>query len=264
MREFFFAVQANPFYWAVLIFFAAYPVILSVVWITTGLMFYLRREGTGPTENESPPTLKFYPMVTVLIPTYCEESMIAETLTSATAIDYPHFEVVVVDDASTDRTVEIVRRFVDGGKVRLVAKDVNEGKAMALNDALPCINGEIILIMDADASPDPQILRWIVPHFETSRVAGVTGNPRVANRNPRARTPTSPPSRSRTEPAIRRASSTSSVSRSQFTAIIGGRAPTAVAPSRGCGDAGPASGDRVLNASLRVAGSERRSGSASS
>src|SRR5262249_52285440 len=43
--------------------------------------------------------------------------------------------------------------------------------------------GEIVLVMDADAAPDPMILRWMVPHFESARVAGVTGNPRVANRD---------------------------------------------------------------------------------
>jgi biofilm PGA synthesis N-glycosyltransferase PgaC len=53
---------------------------------------------------------------------------------------------------------------------------------MAMNDALPCLRGEIVLVMDADASPDPQILRWMVPHFTSARVAGVTGNPRVHNR----------------------------------------------------------------------------------
>ena len=67
-------------------------------------------------------------------------------------------------------------------RVRLIAKAVNEGKAMAMNDAIPCLRGEIVLIMDADAVPDPQILRWMVPHFASARVAGVTGNPRVANR----------------------------------------------------------------------------------
>jgi len=89
---------------------------------------------------------------------------------------------VVVDDASTDGTRAAVRPFVEAGKVRLIAKETNEGKAMAMNDALPCLSGEIILIMDADAAPDSQILRWMVPHFESGRVAGVTGNPRVANR----------------------------------------------------------------------------------
>ena len=101
----------------------------------------------------------------------------------AAALDGRAFEMVFVDDASTDRTRVEVRPFVESGRVRLIAKEYNEGKAMALNDALGCLRGEIVLIMDADACPDPQILRWMVPHFESPRVAGVTGNPRVANRD---------------------------------------------------------------------------------
>jgi biofilm PGA synthesis N-glycosyltransferase PgaC len=176
------AVQANPVYWGALVFFAVYPVLSAIVWATTGIHFYLRREREAE-ERQTPTRLEHYPPVSVLIPAFGEDKVIAETLRWATAIDYPDYEVVVVDDASTDRTREVVWPFVESGKVRLVAKETNEGKAMALNDALGCLRGEIVLIMDADASPDPQILRWMVPHFESPRVAGVTGNPRVTNRD---------------------------------------------------------------------------------
>ncbi|HEU4364379.1 MAG TPA: glycosyltransferase, partial [Candidatus Krumholzibacteria bacterium] len=54
---------------------------------------------------------------------------------------------------------------------------------MALNDGLRCAAGEIVLIMDADAIPDPNILRFVAPHFKHPRVGAVTGNPRVFNRD---------------------------------------------------------------------------------
>ena len=178
------AIPGFPAYWWMLGFFAFYPVLSAITWVTTGLHFYLRREREpdGSREPTAPPTPVRYPMATVLIPAYCEEKVIAETLACATTLDYPNYEVVVVDDASTDGTLEAIRPFVESGRVRLIAKQHNEGKAMAMNDALPCIRGEIVLVMDADAAPDPQILKWMVPHFESSRVAGVTGNPRVHNR----------------------------------------------------------------------------------
>ena len=183
LRQFVLTVTSWQGYWWALVFFAFYPVLSAIMWVSMGLQFWARRErGEEDRDISWPPALDRYPMVTVLIPAYCEEKVITETLNGAISIDYPNFEVVVVDDASTDGTRDKVRPFVEAGLVRLVAKEKNEGKAMAMNDALPCIRGEIVLVMDADATPDPLILRWMVPHFESARVAGVTGNPRVHNR----------------------------------------------------------------------------------
>ena len=173
-------VENSMIYLIALVFFAWYPIFSSMMWIITSLIYFFRRERKQGRDFYK---LEIYPSVTVLIPAFNEERNIENTLGAATSIDYPEYEVVVVDDASTDRTAEIVTRFVTRGKVRLIRKLVNEGKAMALNDAIPCTNGEILLIIDADASPDPDILKYIVPHFRFPRVAAVTGNPRVANRN---------------------------------------------------------------------------------
>ncbi len=171
--------QHTPVYWSLLLFFAFYPVLSSLVWVSTSLLYWWRWERRpDPALYE----MEVHPLVTVLVPAYCEEATIARTLEGILAVDYPFKEVVVVDDASTDDTVARIAPFVERGQVRLVRKRVNEGKAMALNDTLPLVNGEIVLIMDADAYPDPAILRWIVPHFRSPRVAAVTGNPRVANR----------------------------------------------------------------------------------
>jgi poly-beta-1,6-N-acetyl-D-glucosamine synthase len=161
------------------VFFAAYPIVTSIMWITTSMFFLRRWERGGPPPDSI--TDDALPWATVLIPAHNEAEVIATTLQAACQIDYPHFEVVVVDDGSTDDTAACVEPFLDTGRVRLVRKLVNEGKALALNDALPLVNGEIILTLDADASPDPQILRRIVPHFASARVAAVTGNPRVRN-----------------------------------------------------------------------------------
>ncbi len=172
-------VEHSAIYLIALVFFAWYPIFSSMLWIITSLIYFFRRERR---QGEDFYSLDTYPSVTVLIPAYNEERNIENTLRAATSIDYPEYEVVVVDDASTDRTAEIVTDNVNRGKVRLIRKLVNEGKAMALNDAIPCTNGEILLIIDADASPDPDILKYMVPHFRFPRVAAVTGNPRVANR----------------------------------------------------------------------------------
>ncbi len=172
-------VEHSVIYLIALIFFAWYPIFSSMMWIITSLIYFFRRERR---QGGAFYKLDIYPSVTVLIPAYNEERNIENTLSAATSIDYPEYEVVVLDDASTDRTAEIVTHYVNRGKVRLIRKLVNEGKAMALNDAIPCTNGELLLIIDADASPDPDILKYMVPHFRFPRVAAVTGNPRVTNR----------------------------------------------------------------------------------
>jgi len=163
-----------------LIFFAWYPMVTGFMWILTALTYWWRRERhvTDPAPLPDPP-----PFVTVLVPAYCEGLHIADTLESLLAIDYPAYEVLLVDDASTDDTLRRVHPFVRDGRVRVVRKLRNEGKAMALNDGLLCARGEILLIVDADARPDPAILRHMVPHFGSARVGAVTGNPRVVNRD---------------------------------------------------------------------------------
>ena len=179
-REVLVGVQDTWPYMAVLIFFAFYPVVSSLIWVSTSLLYFFRWERHS---NQKFYDMEAFPLVTVLVPTYCEGKIITKTIEGLLNIDYPFKEIVLIDDGSTDDTVECILPFVREEKVRLIRKKTNEGKAMALNDALPVINGEIVFIMDADAYPDRHILRWMVPHFQSPRVAGVTGNPRVANRH---------------------------------------------------------------------------------
>ena len=195
-----------------LLFFAAYPIVTSIMWITTSMIFLRTWERGGPPPDSI--SDDGLPLATVLIPAHNEAEVIADTLRAACRIDYPHYEVVVVDDGSSDETARRVEAFLDSGRVRLVRKLVNEGKALALNDALPLVNGEIILTLDADAAPDPMILRRIVPHFKSARVAAVTGNPQASARTMRLRTALSscrslptrrayPPCRRNTRPRAR-------------------------------------------------------------
>jgi biofilm PGA synthesis N-glycosyltransferase PgaC len=171
--------EHTPVYFGWLVFFAWYPMLTGLMWILTSLTYWWRRERR---ERVIPTPPDDAPFVTVMIPVYCEGQHIEATLRSALTIDYPRYEILVIDDASTDDTFSRIRPFLSGGKVRVVRKVVNEGKAMALNDGLRCARGDILVIMDADARPDAAILRWMVPHFASPRVGAVTGNPRVANR----------------------------------------------------------------------------------
>lgn len=172
------AIVQSHAYAGLLLFLGGYPVVSSLYWIAASLVFWRHREGAGA---------EFYrldaePPVSVLVSAHNEEAVIADTIRQLRAIDWPEVEIIVVDDGSTDSTPEILGELARAGWIRYVRKDVNEGKAMALNDAIPLVSNELMLVVDADARPNPDVLRWMVPHFvKVPRVAAVTGNPRVIN-----------------------------------------------------------------------------------
>jgi len=157
-------------------FYGLYPIITCLIYMITAAIYSARR----PLRPEPLPESEL-PFVSVIIPAYCEEEVIGASVRAALEIDYPEFEVIVVNDGSKDRTAARVLPLLKDPRVRLLDKQVNEGKAMAMNDAIMCSKGELVFIMDADAVPDPGVLRAMVPHFQNSRVGAVAGNPRVRN-----------------------------------------------------------------------------------
>jgi poly-beta-1,6-N-acetyl-D-glucosamine synthase len=169
--------HAPPYLW-LMAFLGLYPVVTGLYWVAAAVRFALHRERHDPDFY----ALDEFPHVSIVVPAHNEEAVIVETVDCLLALDWPAFDVTVVDDGSRDRTSELLAPLAESGRIRLLTKRVNEGKAMALNDALPLLEGEIVLIVDADGCPQPDVLRWMVPHFvKVPRVAAVTGNPRVVN-----------------------------------------------------------------------------------
>lgn len=175
------AIQHSWPFTVALVFFAAYPIVTSLMWVTTALLYRLRWEPREAAAAAAAAAGRDWPLVSVLVPAHNEQAVIARSVAAMLRLDYPHFEVVVVDDGSTDGTLAALAPLRADPRLRLVRKEVNEGKAMTLNDAIPLTRGEILMCLDADAEPDAQMLRHIVPHFDAARVGAVTGNPRVRN-----------------------------------------------------------------------------------
>ncbi|MBW4596873.1 MAG: glycosyltransferase family 2 protein [Brasilonema angustatum HA4187-MV1] len=96
------------------------------------------------------PPLPDNPLVSVIVPNYNYAKYIGETLESALRQTYPHFEVIVCDDGSTDNSCDIIANFVrKDSRIKLVCKQ-NGGVATALNAAYQESKGEIICVLDAD------------------------------------------------------------------------------------------------------------------
>jgi biofilm PGA synthesis N-glycosyltransferase PgaC len=178
METWLIAIQHSAPYAWMLLFFAAYPIVTSITWISTAMIFRWRWE---PAQHPPPARSGEWPFVSVMVPAHNEQAVIERSVRAMLRLDYPAFEVVVIDDGSRDDTLAALAPLMHDPRLRLVHKPVNEGKAMALNDAIPLARGEILVGLDADAEPDAQLLRWIVPHFDSPRVGAVTGNPRVRN-----------------------------------------------------------------------------------
>lgn len=112
-----------------------------------------------------------WPRCSVVICARNEQATLEECLAHATELDYPDFEVIVVDDGSTDRTAEIARSFLD---VRLFSVD-HCGLGTARNIGIEVATGEIIAYLDADAYPTADWLRYLVLAFDRSDVGAVGG-----------------------------------------------------------------------------------------
>ncbi|NOK71160.1 MAG: glycosyltransferase [Chloroflexi bacterium AL-N10] len=116
------------------------------------------------------------PFVSIIIPTHERPESLIVTLEDLVALDYPHYEVMIVDNApKTQATAEVVQRFVDSGRVRYVREDL-PGCDWARNRGLEEIRSEIVAFTDDDVRVDRHWLTEIVRAFECGyNVACVTG-----------------------------------------------------------------------------------------
>lgn len=161
------------------LFVFLYPLYMSIVWMIGGIMFSLRHEG------KTDPGLEYFPYFTVIVPGHNEEQVIEETVLNLKDLNYPNYEVIVVNDGSTDATREILDRLVaeNSSWLRIIQLEPNSGKSKALNAAILVSRGEFMLTIDADCLVDKDVLLWMATHLVNyPRVGAVTGNPRVRNR----------------------------------------------------------------------------------
>ena len=126
-----------------------------------------------------------YPFISIVVPAYNESEVIQASLSSLLELRYPYYEIIAVDDGSTDGTLEKMKEFEGnhyGVKVTVVSKE-NGGKAEALNYGLRRSKAPIVVCMDSDSRLKPEALRYAVTHFRDPNVGAVAGNVKVVNRH---------------------------------------------------------------------------------
>ncbi|MFW6035640.1 MAG: poly-beta-1,6-N-acetyl-D-glucosamine synthase [Halothermotrichaceae bacterium] len=155
---------------------------MSLIWISGSIFFFQTKE------QEEDIVFDDYdwPPVSIIIPCYNEEDNIEETINYLDKLIYPEKEMIVVNDGSTDQTGEILKLLsCQYDNLRVIDCKENRGKANALQIATFAAKTEYLICLDADAILDPYAAYYLIYHFlhRGERVAAVTGNPRIRNRD---------------------------------------------------------------------------------
>lgn len=127
----------------------------------------------------------YSPLVTVIVPAWNEEVGILRTVKSVISNVYEKFELIVVNDGSTDKTHHTMENFMAEAKdkrIKYFSKE-NSGKGSALNFGLSQAKGEIILTVDADSVLHSEAIGNLIRYFADSTIDAAVGNVRVANSN---------------------------------------------------------------------------------
>jgi glycosyltransferase involved in cell wall biosynthesis len=145
--------------------YLGYPI---VAWAMAAV-FGRRREAPGECNEEAV-------FVSVLIIAHNEEDVIAARVENALALEYgaDRYEIIVASDGSTDRTASIAGRTGDP-RVRVLDSAIQRGKAAVLNEIIPELRGDIVVLSDANTFLESNALRRFVPWFCDAAVGVVVG-----------------------------------------------------------------------------------------
>ncbi len=117
-------------------------------------------------------------LISIIMPAYNASQYIEESIQSVLAQSYPHWELIITNDASTDNTLEIINNFKDG-RIRVVSLKRNKGRSGARNTALQEARGAYLSFLDADDLYEKDALKnllfFLNSHKNCDGVAGKWG-----------------------------------------------------------------------------------------
>lgn len=157
-----------------------YPLAMAWIWMIGAIFFFLKREIPMPEVPDPAPH-----GCSIIIPCFNEEAQVRETIRYALQTQYPNFEVIAVNDGSSDKTAEILNELaLQYDNLRVVHLAENQGKAYALRSGALVSQYEFLICIDGDALLHPHAALWMMAQLTRfPRVGAVTGNPRILNRS---------------------------------------------------------------------------------
>lgn len=120
--------------------------------------------------------------VSIVIAAYNEEKVIVKTISSLLQGRHRVFEIIIVDDGSTDRTSDEVAAHYQDNPLITLLRQPNGGKSSALNYGIQHAHHDVFICLDADTQFDPDAITHLAKHFIDPSVGGVAGNIKVGNR----------------------------------------------------------------------------------
>lgn len=188
--------------WIVLIIFQNYIPSRSPVFILLGVMvfytvliqiaqYHQKRKKRklikkGLYEKIEAEKKEYKPFVSILIPAHNEELVIKDTIENILAIDYKNFELIVIDDRSSDKTAAVLEELAskyENLRCHIREKDAFPGKSAVLNEVLPMTQGEVICVFDADARVKPHFLKRIIMYLADPEVGAVQARKVIINKD---------------------------------------------------------------------------------
>ncbi|MDB5211803.1 MAG: glycosyltransferase [Sediminibacterium sp.] len=122
-----------------------------------------------------------YPPVSIIVPAFNEEVNAVSSLENLLRCDYPNFNIIFVDDGSTDHTYQkVFTAFEFHPKVKVFTKS-NGGKSSALNYGIEQTDAEFVVCIDADTKLLPDAVRELMKNFSDKNVGAVAGMVKVGN-----------------------------------------------------------------------------------
>ena len=130
----------------------------------------------------------YFPFVSIIVPVFNEGKVLRASIESLLDIDYINYEIIIVNDGSTDDTAVVGETLVGyqkgrNGMVKVsLLNKPNGGKSKALNAGIQYSDAQFVLCMDGDSQLTPNTLRMAVRHFTDPYIGAVAGNVKVQNR----------------------------------------------------------------------------------
>ncbi|VDG25234.1 glycosyltransferase [Lactiplantibacillus mudanjiangensis] len=164
-------------------FVIGYPILVASLWII-GCLYFGKLQRTEKRPVLTPDTA---PLVSILVPAHNEQDTLKGAVASIAALHYHNFEIILIDDKSSDDTLNIMyelqKAYENRFLIKVVPIEVNQGKANAMNQGLKVANGEYLLGIDSDSILDYQSLSELVKTLNSDpHIGAVAGKPVVRNR----------------------------------------------------------------------------------